>query len=813
MASAALPARPGADGVPAARPEATCYHCGEPLPDAPARARVAGAERAFCCTGCAAASQWIADSGLSDYYRLRTAAGARVDTAPAALEVWDDPSVQAEHVRRTEDGCEITLIADGMHCAACAWLIDNALTREPGIKLAQANAVTGRLRLVWDPARTRLSQALQRLRALGYSPALATGAAREQARRRERNRDLLRIGIAGLGSMQAMMFAEALYLDTGNSMSLPMRDFLRWITFLVATPVVFYAGWSFLAGAWRELRLRRPGMDTLVATSVLLAYFASVWATVTGGAHVWYDAAVMFVFLLLAARLLEQRARRVASAQVDALARARPVFATRLDPAGQPQAVPLAALQEGDVALVAAGEPLPADGELLDAPAQLEEALLTGESRPVTRQPGETVLAGSLAHARPLRLRVTATGTATRLSHLIRLVEAAQAHRPPLAHTADRIAAWFVLGMLLAAAAVYLAWRVLDPARVFEVALSLLVISCPCALSLAVPAALAAAHGALARIGVLATRPDALQRLATATDVVFDKTGTLTDGQPELRAIALQPDAGLDANAALAVATALERGSRHPLAQAFEAAARARGLAIAPAADLQVRPGLGLQGRVGGRDWRLGRADFAAAGGHDDGRLWLGDGARLHAAFAIGERLRADAADAVAALRAAGLEVHLASGDGTTAVAAIAAALGIADARARLAPEDKLALVRALQAGGRRVAMVGDGINDAPVLAAADVAIALGDGAALAHRSADLVLAAPALRRIPQALALARRSGRIVRQNFAWALGYNALALPLAALGLVTPWLAALGMAVSSLTVTLNALRLTRSRA
>ena len=809
MAVAAAAPRPGArDAMQAStRAGAGCHHCGEALPAEPVLALVAGTQHPYCCNGCAAASAWIEDAGLSDYYRLRTASGSRVSGDDAGFALWDEPVVQAEHVREVDGGREITLIADGMHCAACAWLIDNALMREPGVDEVSANAVTGRVRLRWDPARTQLSQPLQRLRALGYTPCLATGMAREQARRRERNRDLLRIGLAALGTMQAMMFAEALYLDTANSMSAPMRDFLRWITFLVSTPVVFYAGWPFLSGARRELRMRRPGMDTLVATSTLLAYFASVWETIAQGRHVWYDAAVMFVFLLLAARMLEHRARRVANAQVDALARARPVFAARETADGGREAVPLAALREGDVALVAAGDTVPADGELMDAPAQLQEALLTGESRPVEHQPGDTVLAGSIAHERPLRMRVTATGTATRLSHLIRLVEEAQAHRPPLAQVADRIAAWFVVAMLAAAAVVYLAWRMHDPSRAFEVALALLVISCPCALSLAVPAALAAAHGTLARQGVLATRTDALQRLAHATDVVFDKTGTLSDGHPRLGDI--ECFEALDTDGALRIATALERSSRHPLAQAFEATALARALEIPAAQEAWTIAGLGLEGVVDGHRWRLGRADFAA-GREDDGRLWLGDGTDAVAAFRIGEQLREDAAQTTSQLHAIGLRLHLASGDAAPAVERAAQALGIDDAHARQSPEDKLERVRALQALGRKVAMVGDGINDAPVLAAADVAIAIGDGAALAHRSADLVLAGPVLARIPRAIALARRTHRITRQNFAWALGYNAVALPLAALGMVTPWLAALGMAVSSLAVTLNALRLTR---
>nr|WP_263858572.1 cation-translocating P-type ATPase [Coralloluteibacterium stylophorae] len=688
-----------------------------------------------------------------------------------------------------------------MRCAACAWLVDRVLSREPGVLEAGANAVTGRIHLTWDPARTPLSRPLARLVALGYRPFLATGAARERALRRERNHALLRLGVAGLGAMQAMMFAEALYLDTTGSMPLPTRDALRWITFLVSTPVVFFAGWPFLAGAWRQLRHRRLGMDVLVAGSTLLAWAASVAETVRGGAHVWYDAAVMFVFLLLAARQLEQRARRLASAQVDALAHARPAFAARERDDGTRETVPVAALAVGDVACVAAGEPVPADGILLDPAASVEEALLTGESRPVAKAAGMRLYAGSVCRERPLRLRVGAVGAATRVSQLARLVEQAQAHRPAIARLADRVASRFVAVLLVIAVLVFAAWRVHDPARAFEVTLALLVVSCPCALSLAVPAALACAHGALARMGLLALGADALDRLARVTDVVLDKTGTLGERRPALRETRVFD--GFDPARALALAAALERDSRHPLAAAFA------GMAEAPRAEAAVAvPGAGIEGRVDGACWRLGHAPFAS-GGIDDGGLWLGDGRRAVARFEIGETARGDAEATVAALRAQGLALHVASGDAADRVTALAATLGIDAVRSRQTPEDKLAYLRALQAEGRVVAMVGDGINDAPVLAGADVAIAIGDGAALAHRSADLVLTG-ALHRIPQAVALARRLRRVVRQNLAWAIAYNLLALPLAAAGLVTPWLAALGMALSSLTVTANALRLAR---
>ena len=781
-------------------PVVPCHHCGEPVASGHP---VTAGDHAFCCEGCAAASAWIHDADLGSYYRLRSAHAHRVQADRLDLESWDRTELLDEHSRAVDGGREIVLLTDGMRCAACAWLIDRALARETGVLDTTANAVTGRIRIAWDPARTKLSALLQRLAMLGYRPYLATGDAREQARLSERRRWLLRLGVAGLGSLQAMMLAEALYLDVNATMPLPTRDLFRWLTFLVSTPVVFYSGWPFLAGMARELRARHVGMDTLIASSTLLAYLASLVETVRGGPHVWYDAAVMFVFLLLAARMLEQRARNVATAQVDALARAQPVFAIRERDDGTRESVPPSALRVADVVCVSAGEGVPADGTLLDGAADFEEALLTGESRPVRRHAGETVYAGTTCRERPARLRVTATGTATRLSQLTALVDRAQGHRPPLARVADRIGRHFVVSLLVLAVVVYLGWRIYQPERAFEVTLALLVISCPCALSLSVPAVLAAAHGALARCGVLATRPDALDALARATDVVFDKTGTLSDGRPAR--VDLEVCGDLDAASAMRIVAALEQDSGHPIATAF-ADIDVRGTAQAVVA----RAGQGVEGDVDGRHWRFGRADWAAGRG-DDGALWLGDGEHGMARFTLDEKPRNDASAAIAVLRAQGMRVHLASGDGDEAVQRLVRALGIDAALSRQSPEDKLARVRHLQAEGRIVAMVGDGLNDAPVLAGADVSIAMGEGAPLAQQAADLVATGPSLLRIADAVRIARLSRRLVQQNLAWSAGYNLLAVPLAAAGMVTPWIAALGMAVSSLAVTLNALRLART--
>ncbi|MGY6519845.1 MAG: heavy metal translocating P-type ATPase [Lysobacteraceae bacterium] len=778
----------------------TCFHCGEPLPAGAPRLAFQDVVRDFCCSGCAGAASWIRDAGLGDFYRIRQARGLKVGEDGVDDRAWDRDDVLAEHSRVVAGGREITLVVEGMHCAACAWLIDRALREVAGVHEVRANAVTGRVVLRWDPATSPLSALLARLRAIGYRPHLAPGDAVERTRRRETRTLMIRLGVAGLGMLQAMMFAEALYLDFDNQMPEATRDFFRWIAFLLATPVVFYSGWPFIAGMLRELRFRRPGMDSLVASSVLLAYGASLVETLRGGPHVWIDAAVMFVFLLLAARAVERFARHRANAAVDTLSRARPALAWRLDAGGASTQVPLATLAAGDCLRVPTGEIVPADGQLLDA-GEFDEALLTGESHPVPRAAGETVLAGSQCRGAAVRLRVTRTGQDTRLSHLVRLVEEAQARRPRVAQVADAFATRFVVSLFLVAAGVFAVWWQVQPERAFEVMLATLVISCPCALSLAIPTALGTSQGALARMGVLTLTPDALDTLARVDHLVIDKTGTLTDGAPGL--VDLATFGAVTAEDALRWAGALEREAGHPLATAFSAGDASGALGVHQVA------GLGVEGEVEGRRLRIGRADFAA-GRRDDGAIWLGDGTVALARIVVGDRLRGDAAASVRALRALSLPVEMLTGDGAVAARLAAGAAGIDALRARQSPEDKLARVRTLQADGRVVAMVGDGINDAPVLAGADVSVAMAGGAALAHRSADLVLTGRSLLRLPQTIALARRTRRIIRQNLAWATAYNVVALPFAALGFVTPWIAALGMAGSSLLVTLNALRLAR---
>ncbi|MCB1553138.1 MAG: cadmium-translocating P-type ATPase [Xanthomonadales bacterium] len=779
---------------------AACFHCNEPID---ARMRVVDAghpDRAYCCQGCAAAARFIQSAGLADYYRLRSAsAGPAIDTD---FSLWDRAELLDAHSTPCPVGREITVLSDGMRCAACAWLIDRSLSREPSVDRVQANAVTGRIRIRWDPSVQPLSALLDRIARLGYPVSLAPDASLEQRRLRDRRMMMLRIGVAALGALQAMMFAEALYLDFDRAMPESTRDFFRWLTLLVSTPVVFFSGWPFIAGMLRELRARVLGMDTLIAGSILLAYAASLVETLRGGPHVWFDAAVMFVLFLLAARGLDQFARARANAQVDRLARATPQWARRVTEDGGTQSVPIAALSAGDVVEVAVGSCLPADGELLDD-AELDESLLTGESRPQSRARGERVLAGSQCVASPIRVRVEQIGQRTWISSLVRAVEAAQADRPAAARHADRLASRFVTTLLIVAAATYLGWLATQPERTFEVFLAVLVISCPCALSLAVPTALVVTHGALARAGLLALRPDRMHELASLGHLVVDKTGTLSVGAPELVDTRTFADC-TDAQARSAAA-ALEHAAGHPLARAFAAHARADVVAT----HVTVHPGAGVEGTIDGQSMRLGSAPFAL-GQVDDGALWLATGGRRIARFATADRLRADARSTVSSLRQVGVTCTLASGDAETPVGDAARAVGIDSWHARMTPQGKLDLLRSLRADAQVVGMLGDGINDAPVLAGADVSIAMASGNPVAHHAADFVLLHGRLGALPEGIALARRSERIIRQNLAWAAAYNFVALPFAVLGLVTPWAAALGMTASSLIVTLNALRIAR---
>lgn len=799
--------------------EPRCFHCGRALTAGQTRTvRVANDTHLVCSEDCARTAALIESRGLTEFYRFRTGPTGASEAHQVALSRWqayDRPALQREFVTSDADGSQrAQVLVQGVRCAACSWLIENALGALPGMRSVRVDPVSARATLHWDPAQLQLSEVLTQLAHLGYMPIPYTEDAGDQAARLEQRAALKRLIVAGLGMMQVMSFAVALYFGAWRDPQI--ESFLRLISLLVATPVVFYAGAPFFRGAWHRLRARALGMDVPVALAVGGAWSASVWNTLAGGGEVYFDSATMFVFFLSAARYLEMTGRHRALSLTGALAHHLPRVATRLVD-GQPQEVGTMELEPGDRVLVAPGAVVPADGVLASGSARLDESLLTGESLAVRRSRGEPVVAGSLNQEQGLEFAVTRVGAATVMAQITRLVGDAGARKPRLVEVADGIASWFVGAVLLLATVVGYLWWQLEPDRAFEVVLSVLVVTCPCALALATPAAFTVATAALARRGFMIRHRGALQSLSRVADVVFDKTGTLTDGASGISAI--EPVGSGSADDALAIAAALESRSEHPLAHAFPP----------PKNSLQVDavkavPSAGLEGKINGRLYRIGTRRFAAALGEGrevlklstagaDRVVYLGDETGLLARFTIDERPRNGAAEVLAELAGRGLRLHIFSGDQPGPVEALAQQVGISRWLAELRPQDKLAEAARLQSDGRVVAMVGDGINDSPVLAGADVSVAMGGGTSLAQHSADCVLMSDSLEPLAIAVHVARRTMRVVGQNLVWAAGYNLVALPLAATGMLAPWMAAIGMSLSSLLVTGNALRLSRAAA
>ncbi|HMA31597.1 MAG TPA: heavy metal translocating P-type ATPase [Casimicrobiaceae bacterium] len=804
-----------------------CYHCGLPNPAGRAfYAVVDGERRAVCCPGCQAVAEAIAGNGLSSYYRTRTAFGQRAEsiagTGADELAIYDQPEVQAPFVRPLEGTeREATLILEGITCAACLWLNEQHLASLPGVLVADINYATRRARVRWDESRIRLSQILAQVAAIGYRAWPATSGNAELVRNRETRAALWRLFVAGFGMMQVMMYAVPAYLAQDGTMTEDLRMLMRLASLVLTVPVVFYSAAPFFRGAWRDARRRRLGMDVPIALGVAATFGASLYATFTDGADVYYDSIAMFIFFLLCARYLEMRARQRAAASLEYLDKALPLTAHRLRDSGdgaQTEDVPAVSLEARDRVLVRAGESFPADGRIVEGDTECDESLLTGESTPVRKRSGAGVTGGAFNRLSPVIVEVERVGDDTCVSGIRRLVESASMRRPEVGGLADRLAGVLVAVVLLVAAASGFAWMQIDPSRALWVAVAVLVVSCPCALSLATPAVMTVAVGMLSRRGVVVVRAHAVGALATVTHVVFDKTGTLTEGRLGLASVAARP--GFHRAEALALAAALERSSEHPIAQALLGAAPGDDVRVAT--ELRNVPGAGVEGRVDAQRYRLGTAAFVAgiagtpveaqppSGGVT--RVWLGrDGAWI-ACFDLLDTLRPEAAVVVQRLRAAGKQVLIWSGDAATTVGSVAASLGADGFEAGLLPQDKHARMVALQQGGAVVAMVGDGVNDAPVLAQAQLSIAMGSGALLAQATADIVLLSGRLNGLLDAFDIARRAQRIVRENLAWAIAYNLVALPLAAAGHVTPWLAGIGMGASSLLVVLNALRLGRRR-
>ena len=801
-------------------PVVQCFHCGLPVPvGSHFRVRIAERDEPMCCRGCEAVAQTIVDNHLADYYRNRTSMPASgSDVVPEALEkllLFDHPEIQRSFVIQAgEHTKEAVLILEGITCAACVWLNERHLRQLDGMLAVNVNYSSHRAHVTWDTRHIQLSTILHEIQLLGYNahPYSAHGA--DQLRKQRRKKDLQRLAISGIAAAQVMMLAVALYAGGFYGIDVNMQRLLRWFSLLLTLPVITFAAMPFYRAAWSGIKSGHLNMDVPVALAILSAFLGSVWTTFMGGTQVYYDTVSMFTLFLLATRLLETGAQEKSIEAAENLLKLQPAMANRIRGDRQ-EYVPVMELCAGDEILVKPGETIAADGAVVEGQSSANEALLTGESRPVEKTVGAKVIAGSMNLDSPMRIRVEQVGEHTVLAGIVRLVDKAQAEKPKLAQMADIAAGWFTWALLIFATLVCAFWWWHDKSRVFEIVLSVLVVTCPCALSLAVPAALAAAGSHLIKQGILVTRSHVLETLSQVNHVVFDKTGTLTLGVPRIAKMITFAD--VPAHRCQQLAASLEQQSEHPVARAFLQQVSARELLVA--SQLHNMPGKGVAGVVAGETYRLGNRTYAGdeellppAGWEQQfpgaTLVWLRNAQTVLALFVLQDGLRTDAKQAMERLTEMGVRVSVLSGDEEQAVAAVATQIGVKEFHASQTPADKLAVLRRLQQNGEVVAMVGDGVNDAPVLAGAQVSFAMGTGVALTSQNSDIVLLSSRLVDVVAALETGMAARQVMRQNLWWALAYNVLALPFAAMGYISPWLAALGMSMSSLIVVLNALRL-----
>ncbi|OGA57075.1 MAG: copper-translocating P-type ATPase [Burkholderiales bacterium RIFCSPHIGHO2_01_FULL_64_960] len=720
------------------------------------------------------------------------------------------------------------VVLEGMHCAACALTIEDALRSVPGVLQADVSAATRRARVVWQPSQVQPSQWMDAVHKAGYRAMPAMDAFAREQRQRENRRALWRWLVAGFCMMQVMMYAWPAYVAQPGDLTGEMEQLLRWASWVITLPMVVFSCGPFFSSALRDIRLRRVSMDLPVALGMAITFVVSTAGTFDPagifGKEVYYDSLTMFVFFLLTGRWLELRLRDRTAGALEAVMNRLPDSVERRTADGSFVRVATRRVVAGDTIRVLPGEAFPADGRITLGSTHADESLLTGESTPVARPVGSTVTAGSYNLQAPVEVHVEGTGGQTRFAQIVALMESASLQKPRLAQLADRIARPFLVAVLVAAGLAAVYWWPSDPGHALMVAVAVLIVTCPCALSLATPVAMLTAAGTLARHGVLVRNLQGLEALAHVDTVVFDKTGTLTRDGMALQAV--HTAHGWSTEEVLALAASLARHSMHPASRAVVAAAAALDDGRWAVTDLQEEAGQGLVARVHdrlgagqpARQVRLGSAHHAGVAPEEVGSALQVVLSEQHvsgavselARFDLVEDLRAEAPAVVTALEQGGVAVQLLSGDRVGAVQRVAAQAGIAQAAGECTPQGKLAALQALQAGGHQVAMVGDGLNDGPVLAGAHVSFAFGRAVPLAQSQADFVVLGDSLALVPQTVLLARRTLRVVRQNLWWAAGYNALCVPLAVVGWMPAWLAGLGMALSSLLVVLNAARLAR---
>lgn len=790
-----------------------CYHCNEPiLTKQKYQVVILGETRDFCCLGCQAVASTIVASGLVSYYQHRTAFANKYQAVPDVLQGlshYDDELVQQDYVQTEGKRKKINLSVEGISCAACAWLIEKQLRACQGVESVSVNVTTQRAQVIWQPERIQLSQILTCLHQLGYQAQPFEADRYEQQIKRQLRHYLYKLGIAGVASMQVMMLAVALYMDAFNGIEQEYKQLLRWVSFIFATPVLLYSASPFYRNAWRNLKALSLGMDVPVSIALLFAYIASGYATITRQGEVYFESIVMFCFFLLLGRFFELKTKYHAVTAHANLHKLLPAVA-RL---ATGENIRVKSLQVGMQVQVLAGETIPADGIIITGETSVNESMLTGESLPVAKKPQASVFAGTINIDSNITLSVSCPYQDSMLANVIQLQQDALAIKPELLLLADSVAKYFVAVILLTAAMTWGYWSIHRPDDAFWIMLSVLVATCPCALSLATPTAITCATLMFSRLGILVTKSHVFSTLTKVNAVYCDKTGTLTEGKVAVTAVTLFGRLSLDE--AWQIAASLERFSSHPIANAFRAIATQR---VPEQVTSQI--GQGVQGILDGKVWRIGRDRFALANKYIKSdnvtrvrfTIYLSCQGEPMAAFQLTDPLRKQSGAFVAALKKAKVRFCMLTGDNRKNAAPICRRLGIEDCRCNLSAQQKMQHLQE-QKSHAVTMMVGDGINDAPVLALAHLSVAMGSGTDIAKRSADMVLLNDELLKLVQAMEIAHFTQRIIKQNLTWALLYNALVLPMAVLGLLAPYFAVVGMSFSSVLVVLNSLRISQWKA
>ena len=821
--------------------ETTCFHCQLPLPEKGViQATIKGHEYLFCCNGCKSVCETIYQAGLDGFYKRTPENGvlAPPPELPKDIAAYDLDAVQEEYVHGLGEHREINLLVEGIHCAACVWLIEHTLKRAPGITKAAVNLSAKRLFVAWDNNRLQLSEIIQQLGQIGYSAVPFDPEAAEGALQRQNRNMLYRMAFAGFAMMNLLWISIALYsgADKGD-----FREMFHWIGFAFATPTLLYSGIPFFKGAWTGLRNLHLGMDLPIAIGATITYLYSVYVTVSGTTvgEVYYDTVVNFIFVILVGRYLEAISKRQAVASTQRLLDLQPRVANVLRD-GEEAIVPIRSVKAGETVLVKPGDKIPVDGLILEGLSAVDEAMLTGEFEPVTKEQGDHVSAGTINGHGMLKLQVEAVLKDTALGRIIRLVEEAQASKAPIQRFADRIVPWFVLATLGLATLTFIWWIDSDFELALMAATSVLIITCPCAFGLATPMSIAVASGLGARNGILVKNGAVLETLSSINHFVFDKTGTLTEGRMTVSAIYstagcwTPPTAESKTENGIPVEVKrlfeyigpAERYSEHPIAQAILECISASGNAIEAkeAAGFVNRPGYGIKAEVDGKAvlagtsaWldqhQIKRNDAFGQQVHKLDAQGIGslrcaiDGHEV-AVIGIEDQIRADAPALVNDLKGDAIKLTLLSGDRQQTAETIAERLGGMEVIAEVLPEDKDQTIMDLQQQGGRVAMVGDGVNDAPALVRSDVGISLGSGTDVSIASSDIVLMSNELAKVRLASALSRRTLRTIRQNIAISILYNIIMVPLAMSAMITPLVAAISMPISSLLVIGNAARI-----